>query len=41
MLTIKYENSILVHSVLLNSKDLSEIIRCEIIVKKCLPILTW
>ena len=28
-------------SVLLNSSDLSEIVRCEIIVKKCLPVLTY
>jgi exonuclease III len=29
------------YSVLLNSSDLSEVVRCEIIVKKCLPILTY
>ena len=29
------------YSVLLNSSDLSEIVRCEIIVKKCLPVLTY
>jgi hypothetical protein len=28
-------------SVLLNTSDLSEVVRCEIIVKKCLPILTY
>ena len=27
------------YSVLLNSNDLSEVIRCELVVKKCLPVL--
>jgi hypothetical protein len=29
------------YDVLLNSNDLSEIVRCEIIVKKCLPVLLY
>ena len=29
------------YSVLLNSSDLSESVRCEIIMKKCMPILTY
>ena len=29
------------YSVLMNSSDLSEIVRCEIIVEKCLPVFTY
>jgi hypothetical protein len=29
------------YNVLLNSSDLSEVIRCELVVKKCLPILMY
>ena len=29
------------YNVLINTKDLSEVIKCEIIVKKCLPVLLY
>ena len=29
------------YNVLINTKDLSEVLKCEIIVKKCLPILLY
>ena len=29
------------YNVLINTKDLSEVLKCEIIVKKCLPVLLY
>ena len=38
---IKKKINMSVYNILINSKDLSEVLKCEIIVKNCLPVLLY